>query len=427
MLAFVDAHAHSSSTSVILRENYNNWGWKSYVMSNGLITLAVVPQIGGRVMQYDLAGHPSIWVNPAEFGNTYEPSASSSWHNYGGYKVWPAPQKEWITTGGGWPPPPNLDFGTYSCRIIASSPDSSTIHLESPIETLEGWKCVGLGFRRRLTIYRDQTRVKVEQTIVNHGKRPVMWGVWDVTQLVVNHPGEEDWGNFWVYFPIKKNSRFGPKGYYIMGGRGNNPQWKANLTEGISAVQYLHRSGKIGSDSDGGWIAYVDQRDGYLYAKGFPYYAEGTYPDSGATIEVFTSGGDPYLEVEVLSPLIALTPGDSFTFVENWYATKFRGTVLEVNRAAAVGKRLSVDIEANFARLRGEYGVFSVGDVEIIFRDSRGTRIGSAGSFRVSPLQVFTLDVTAPLPPKSQRVDLELCDTKGRWVGRVDSRLLSTP
>ncbi|MFH1006476.1 MAG: hypothetical protein V1800_03090, partial [Candidatus Latescibacterota bacterium] len=52
------------AASVGTEENHLQWGWQSYVMDNGLITVAVVPEIGARVMQYDLDGHPSIYVNP---------------------------------------------------------------------------------------------------------------------------------------------------------------------------------------------------------------------------------------------------------------------------------------------------------------------------------------------------------------------------
>ena len=53
--------------------DYKGWGWTSYVMSNGLVRLAVVPEIGGRVMEYSLGGHNFIYVNPWELGRTYVP------------------------------------------------------------------------------------------------------------------------------------------------------------------------------------------------------------------------------------------------------------------------------------------------------------------------------------------------------------------
>ena len=398
--------------------DYKGWGWTSYVMSNGLVRLAVVPEIGGRVMEYSLGGHNFIYVNPRELGRTYIPSEDSPWHNFGGYKVWPAPQAEWIVGGGGWPPPPNLDFGRYSCEVCVDSPDSSVVFLESPVETLDRWKCRGLRFKRRIAIYRGSTRVRVEQTMENCGKEVVRWSVWDVTQVVGCHPGREDYGSFWVYFPIK-GSRFGGRGYYVMMGEEEDPQWKAKVAKGISAVQYLHHGGKIGADSDEGWICYVDERDGYAYIKTFEHFPGKVYPDSGASVEVFTSSGLPYVEVEVLSPLVELAPGGSYTFVEDWYATRCRGPILRANRAGVVRRKLRVEAKGGVVGLEGEYGVFHSGRVEVIFEGTEGRSV--VGSYEVSPLETFVLKASFSPPPGAERVVLQLYDGRGKPIGILDS------
>ncbi|MBM3501326.1 MAG: hypothetical protein FJX74_21955, partial [Armatimonadetes bacterium] len=58
-------------------------GWQALRMGNGLVTLIAVPDIGGRVMEYKLNGHPFLWTNPEEYGRTYEPPRTEServWH-----------------------------------------------------------------------------------------------------------------------------------------------------------------------------------------------------------------------------------------------------------------------------------------------------------------------------------------------------------
>ena len=79
----ISSHATGEDfvSSVRVNPDYTGWGWTSYVMENGLITVAVTPVIGARVMQYDLGGHPSIYVNLAEVGKTYTPTDSSPWYN----------------------------------------------------------------------------------------------------------------------------------------------------------------------------------------------------------------------------------------------------------------------------------------------------------------------------------------------------------
>jgi len=47
-------------------------------MQNEFITIATVPAIGGRVMQYDLDSLPSIYINNNELGKTYAPCLGSA-------------------------------------------------------------------------------------------------------------------------------------------------------------------------------------------------------------------------------------------------------------------------------------------------------------------------------------------------------------
>lgn len=415
-LAISAAMLSGTRAEVEAIKNYRGWGWTSYVISNGLIRLAIVPEIGGRVMEYSLGGHNFIYVNPLELGRTYVPSEDSPWHNFGGYKVWPAPQRRWLA--GGWPPPPNLDFGMYSCEVLEDSSDSSVVLLESPPEAFGRWRCRGLKFKRRIAIYRGSTRVRVEQTMENCGKDAARWSVWDVTQVVGCHPGDEDYGSFWVYFPTGKDSRFGGRGYYVMMGEDGDPQWKGEVSEGISAVQYLHHGGKIGADSDGGWVCYVDEKEGYAYVKTFEYFPGKAYPDSGASLEVFTSSGLPYIEVEVLSPLVELPPGGSYTFVEDWYATKCKGPILRANEAGVARRKLEAKVKGGEVSLEGEYGVFYRGRVDVIFE---GKKRKVVGSYKVSPLETFLLEGGFSPPSGAGRVVLELYDRGGRRVGILDS------
>ena len=426
MLAFSGAQSIEAkySTSLSVQPNYKDWGWVSYVMENGLITVAVVPQIGGRTMQYDLGGHPSIYVNPDEVGRVYVPQDTSSWHNYGGYKVWPTPQNRWLVDGSEWPPPPNLDFGVYEASILSDSPDSSTIYLRGPAETLSRWRTRNIRLERRMTVFKGSSRVRVEQTIINEGSAEARWGVIGVTQCIVNHPGEEDWENFWVYFPIKKKSKFGARGFCVLIGEPDDPQWKPDIREGIAAVQHMHRNTFGVADSDGGWIAYADERDGYLFAKRFTYFEGEAYPDSGASLEVYISDDLPYLEVEVASPLVDLSPGGSYTFDEDWYAAKVNGPISAVNDAGAIREKLSIEQHGDSTTLRGVYGVFYVGKVDVVLKGIDGEIIGSGGRLDVSPLETFTLDRTISAQPGLKKVELVLRDMTGVSRGLLDALCL---
>jgi hypothetical protein len=96
---FAFLHGQTSNVTVQTVSNYNQWKWDTtIVMQNGLITMATVPSIGGRVMQYDLGNLPSIMINSSLLGKTYTPASNSNWYNFGGYKTWPSPQSVWPGT-----------------------------------------------------------------------------------------------------------------------------------------------------------------------------------------------------------------------------------------------------------------------------------------------------------------------------------------
>src|SRR5215467_12001608 len=70
-------------------------GWEALRLGNGIIDLIVVPSIGGRILQLRLAGEEYLYVNPRHLGRVYranENHSGAGWKNYGGSKVWPAPQ-----------------------------------------------------------------------------------------------------------------------------------------------------------------------------------------------------------------------------------------------------------------------------------------------------------------------------------------------
>ena len=403
-------------------ENYRGWGWKALEMSNGIITLAIIPAIGGRIMVYDLGNFPYIYVNPAEIGRTYDPAdfpKNKMWPNFGGYKTWPAPQERWYADAD-WPPPPYLDFGAYSYSIIKAFGDTVEVELVGPVErtTAFGANYHGLQFKRNIKLFKGTSRVCIEQTMINCGDSTICWSLWDVTQVrgEVSPTGDD---NFWVYFPLNPQSRWGKKGFYVMFGEEDSSQWKGMVAPGVGGVRSLHKGGKIGIDSNGNWIAYVDEKEGFLFGKRFEFIAEAEYPDQGSSLEVFV--GADYMEVEVLSPLVRLQPGESYTFREDWYAVRCHGPILGMNRVGAVVDSLSVQVTGNSIRLEGTYGVFYEGTLEVVFLDRSGAISRRYRVREVHPLETLVLNNTLPLSEGVKSLRLEVLDKKGHYVGELDS------
>ena len=82
----------ASSQSLPKLESGSYRGWKTTCLSNGLVQVHVVPEIGGRVVQFMVGERGFFWVNPALAG-TYSPASGlgpdGGWLNYGGDKVSP--------------------------------------------------------------------------------------------------------------------------------------------------------------------------------------------------------------------------------------------------------------------------------------------------------------------------------------------------
>jgi len=407
LLLAAPSRAQRDAVNASTEPDYLDWGWTALVLNNDLITLAVVPDIGARVMQYDLGENHSIFVNEAELGKLYTPSSNSTWHNYGGYKTWPAPQERW-----NWPPPPNLDFGIYESQIQGSA-DSASVFSSGPKER---WKTPDLRFERRLTIYRNTSRVKVEQTLINEGTRIQTWSVWDVTQQIVNHPGERDYDNFWVYFPINPDSRYGSSGVRTSA---SSDAWRGEVAPGVYGVRFRPEGKKIFADSHRGWVGYVDERDGVAYFKVFAVHTDLSYPDEGARVEVWINNNPLYLEVEVLGPMTELAPGGGrTTFTEEWYAARCHGPILDANRVGAVTRRLKYDTQSSV--LSGEYGVFHRGTAQAVFRDPGGAELGRGPSHAVDPLAPFALSEAGALPWGTARVAIEISDKTGLLIGVLE-------
>ena len=410
LLAAGYALAGDDATIIETVDDYNGWGWQSIVMRNSLITVATMPQIGARIMQYDLGGHPSIFVNPAEIGAVHPPK-QGTWYNYGGYKVWPAPQDVW-----GWPPPAILDSGEWSGEIVDDTADSVSVYVKSRTETWD--KARDVGMERRTVIYKNSSRVKVEQSIINEGASSQAWSVWDVTQSIVHHQGESDYDNFWVYFPVKtEGSVFGDDGVKTSKA---SSAWKGEAAPGVYGVQYKPDGAKIFADSPDGWIAYVDEAHGYAYVKVFDIWEGADYPDGGARNEVWINKGAKYLEVEVLSPIWSIPPGGKITFVENWYAAKVYGPVLSVNNVGAVAAPLQR--QSGTGTLSAIYGVFHRGTARIVYLNGDDEIVAEGAAHPATPLEEFDLEEELPPPAEAKTVQVRVYNETGKLLGAIESK-----
>lgn len=270
-------------------------GWRgSYRLTVGTYSLVVVPQIGGRIMEYSLGGRNVMWENRAEYGKLY--SIEKVWRNFGGYKTWNSPEDRW-----GWPPDPILDAGPATIEIKQADGLPTLRIIGAP--SLES----GIVFTKDVTLSPDG-RVRLVQRMHNISGAVQTYGVWDVTQ--VRTP-------CFVAFPVRKESKF-PNGFKpMMKDSGKSKQWASE--DGLCIVDCRNtETGQIGADSPGPWMVWF--KDNLAYVKLFGDVKDfSAYPDDGCSIELFTSKPElGYLEMEIMGPVVSLQPGGETSLPEDW-------------------------------------------------------------------------------------------------------------
>ena len=393
-------------------------GWDAAFLENDFVRVTVVPDLGGRIMAYDLGGYPFLFTDPALHGKLFSAEehqgdgSLAAWKNYGGDKTWPAPQ--------GWdndeqwhgPPDPVLDAGRYRLDDLAVRDDTAVAQVISPPDPR-----TGLQITRRITLHPHSSRLRLDLSFKNTTERPIRWSIWDVTQL---NAGRRNPDGQWeinpqchVTTPVNPNSTF-PRGYNVMFGRDDNPQWQ--VRDGLFTADYQFQIGKVGLDSTAGWIAFANSESQVVLVERFAYQSDSDYPDGGASVEVWTIGsgevgnlnyegsGLYLMEVEILSPLYTIPPGESVSFAIEWGACRC-GAVRHASEGGACSLA-SAAPDGAFDHIRFDGGVFDAGNLELVWLDGDEQIIAARPLGSVDPLSRIQIDRKERRPDQAARLEV---------------------
>jgi hypothetical protein len=381
-------------------------GWKAIECHTGSIWLHVVPELGGRIVNYQLGAHHFLWINPLLAGSNPPPTRLNSnggWLNWGGDKLWLAPQGWHDDTKWPGPPDPVIDGGPYSVEAIKER-DGGGIRLTSGTGAASGMQ-----LSRVLRLEEGTSHLRVTATMTNISDRTRRWGIWSVTQVDACSRSRQDWNrNLRAYVPAHPKSAY-LKGYRVLYGADDNPQFSGDGE--LVSMHYQRIVGKIGIDSPGSWIAVVDGESGKVLVQSMPYEKDREYPD-GATVEIWTNGlgmlsaygrtaqmpesveENPYLiESELLGPLTTLAPGESASLAYDWYAATIGvdlnhvHRVIDCSNVGCVVRPLSVSADGVMS---GHFGCFCDGYAALEFFGEDGQRIGP-------PREVGSVSMLSPL------------------------------
>lgn len=286
-------------------------GWKDcWEISNPVVKLVVVPQIGGRIMEYSIDGENVIWQNEKELGKITGSDVGRTWRNYGGHKAWNAPQSRWHTT----------DHDCYydsKPAQVEPLPGGCGIRVTcAPIEHL------GYQFLRDIELSLTTSRVRVTERMRNISDHDITWSVWGVTQVKVP---------CWIAFPINEHSKF-EDGWNVIYPVGKKLT-QIRRVGSIGIMRYNNATENWATDAMAGWMAYIKGQ--LAFTKQWATRSVGvTYPDGGCDAAFYTCRADSfggYAEMEVMGPIVTLKPGEETILVEDWFLTRLNQSAKDDN------------------------------------------------------------------------------------------------
>jgi hypothetical protein len=211
--------------------------------------------------------------------------AVGEWVNWGGDKLWPAPQDTW-----GWPPEHEYDGVAWDAQAIPNG-----IHMASRAKSAKQ----GLRFERTILLKAGASSAEIRNTLINESRKTVRLAVWEVCQ--VDDPEE-------CILPIWK-SKTHPNGWKVYGDDKVDGLVRERGDE-LHVTRDLQRGLKYGSGSPKGAITAVV--GDYRITVSSPFDESIEYPDGGNGQQLYTSPNPTrYAELELAGPLTSLAPGRS--------------------------------------------------------------------------------------------------------------------
>ena len=267
-------------------------GWSNcYRVSNGEIELIVTGDVGPRVIRFAFVGGQNLFK---EFTEQLGKSGEDKFQLRGGDRVWKAPEDPVAT----WAPDNvPVEISVTKNGLIARAPVEPLTHLRKEIE---------------IRMADRGTDVTVVHRVTNESLFPLEYSAWALTMMAPGgvaisgfpprgkHPANLEATNplvMWAYSNLADKRWTFTKKYLALRQDPNNSEAQ-----------------KLGLFNPHTWGAYV--LNGEAFIKQAAGDAHARYPDFGCSFETFTN--NEFLEMETLSPLKKMAPGETVEQTEHW-------------------------------------------------------------------------------------------------------------
>ena len=257
------------------------------------IELFVTTTFGPRIIGAGFAGGQNFMrVFPEDIAN----NTPDEFHLYGGHRFWTAPEEYPRTY---YPDNKPVFYTAGDCCV--------TLDTEEEVEN---------SVRKQLKISMQNGKIQISHILKNIGRWEIEVAAWGLSVMA---PGGK------VHVPQEKFVPAGrEEGQTLLPGRSMAMWPYSDMSDerfcwGKKFITMSETGGsgeplKFGVFNTPGYAAY--ELNGEFFVKHFPAYPDCVYPDFGCNCEFYTSRG--MLEVESLSPLTLLAPGESLIHTEEW-------------------------------------------------------------------------------------------------------------
>jgi len=272
-------------------------------LTRGSARAVLCPEVGGRVLEFSVAGKDAMMLDDSEkaWQPGKPPQSSAGRFDYGPELTVLAHRTIW---SGEWS---GEITGPHSARLTSPKDETAGIQLVREFELASSG----------IDAANAQIHLICKQTIRNIGK--------EVREVCHWGRSFSPGGGICVIPLGDRPSRFPSK--YAMYEEGaiinvRNKDDKIREREGFLEILAPPRKPKLGFDATGGWLGYLMPND-TVFVKRFKTYPDRVYNEAaGLTLSVWYPTG-PRIELEPIGPRERLQPGESASFVEDWWLFPF--------------------------------------------------------------------------------------------------------
>jgi hypothetical protein len=292
--AIVIAAATSHAGTIVKIEKTPFQGWPNcYRVSNGTVEFIATTDVGPRIISFGFVGGANLFFVREDFAGQ---TGGSEWKNYGGHRIWHAPED----------------------KVRTYEPDNSPVQAKvienGLVLTMPPEKASGIQKEIAITLDPASSEVRVIHRLRNSGAWPVELAPWAISVMAPGgfaiaplptafHPDRllpNRALTLWPYTDMRDDRWLWGTDYILL-------QQKAGASPERERT-------KVGINNNLGWAAYYLKP--FLFIKRFTYVEGARYPDYNSSLEVFTN--NRMLELETLAPLVTLQPGAAVEHVERW-------------------------------------------------------------------------------------------------------------